>query len=107
MPRLPTMRVMGSHAISTTSLSASCGVLARVSSIVVIAARLSVREVVAVGGKSPVRAVAGLQGCASRAPLGFLVDGAERDAAQLADHRSVDRAGGHGRDFGARRLVHE
>src|SRR3978361_103264 len=92
MPRLPTMRVMGSHDISTTSLS-SVSVCAGASWIFVI------------GGPSPVLLVAGCQ-FARVAPLGLLLERGVRDAAQAADDAAVRRARSH-RDLAAGRLVHE
>src|SRR3954467_6634032 len=92
MPRLPTMRVIGSHDISRTSLS-SVSVCAGASWILVIA------------GSSPVLLVAGRE-LALVAPLGFLLDGLHRDATQPANDRAVapDRRGG---DLAARGFVHE
>src|SRR6476620_4615954 len=88
MPRLPTIRVIGSHAISTTSPDCFAVVV------------MSVRP------PSPGLGVAGLQHVPRGAPLRLLVDRAHRDAAQPADDRAVHRAGA-GRDLAAGRLVHE
>src|SRR4051794_18812160 len=92
MPRLPTIRVIGSQAMST-SLPASGLISSRV-------AMLSALLV------APPRGVAGGELVAVVPPLRLLVDRAVRDAAQLADGRAVD-AGDERRDRAARRLVHE
>src|SRR3954470_4284317 len=92
MPRLPTMRVIGSHAISTRPVFwpvVGFGAVA-------VMAGLSER-----GGL-----VAGAQPPALRPPAGFLVDGLRRDVAQLADHHPVGAARGPG-DLASRRGVHE
>src|SRR5215469_14132670 len=86
MPRLPTIRVMGSQAISV-----SWPVVWP--SVVVIA-------------RSPRLLVAGEKFAALRPPLGFLVRGAGGEAAEGTDGGAVHlaRRGGHPR---AGRLVHE
>src|SRR6478672_6599795 len=88
MRRLPTILVIGSHAISTTSPDW----------FLVVA--MTVRP------PSPGLRVAGQQRVALLAPLRLLVDRVHRDAAQPADHRAVQRAGARGH-LAARRLVHE
>src|ERR1700677_1185168 len=80
MPRLPTIRVIGSQAISVSS-----GV-----SVIV----------------SPRLLVASEQFGALRAPLRFLVDGLRRDVAKGADDAAV-HAAGRGRHACARWLGHE
>src|SRR6202012_5738599 len=87
MPRLPTIRVIGSHDISTTLGS----------SVVVIAVPLP---------SSPGLLVAGQQFGALLAPLGLLVRGLGGEPAQGPDDGPVHAAGGGGH-LGARRLVHE
>src|ERR1700748_3133719 len=87
MPRLPTIRVIGSHDISTTLGS----------SVVVIAVPLP---------SSPGLLVAGQQFGALLAPLGLLVRGLGGEPAQGPDHGPV-HAAGRGRDLRSRRLVHE
>src|SRR5258705_1674303 len=79
------MRVMGSHAISTSSDWAGSVVVTSV---------------------SPGFLVAGQQLGALLAPLGLLVGGFERELAQGADHRAV-HATGSGGDLRPGRLVHE
>src|SRR5689334_15887332 len=88
MPRLPTIRVIGSHAISTTSPD------------------FLVVVVMSVAFPSPGLGVAGEQRVALLAPPRLLVDRVHRDAAQPPDDRAVHRAGAR-RDLAARRLVHE
>src|SRR6185312_7780706 len=87
MPRLPTMRVIGSQYISTSLPPA-------------------VVEDVAMESSSPARVVTGGQRGAAMPPLGLFVDRVQRHRAQLTDERSVDTDGAR-RDLGARRLVHE
>src|ERR1035438_5923093 len=90
MPRLPTIRVMGSQAISVSwALSEVVGI--SFSTVVIV---------------SPSLLVAGAEFRALRAPLRFLVRGAGGEAAQAADHGAVHSAGGRGHRR-ARRLVHE
>src|SRR5215472_18403260 len=86
MPRLPTIRVMGSQAISVSWPVVS-------PSVVVIA-------------RSPCLLVAGEKFAALRPPLGFLVRGAAGEAAEGTDGGAVHLAcrGGHPRAW---RLVHE
>src|ERR671913_349980 len=74
MPRLPTIRVIGSQAISTRL---ALGVLP--------VSRVCVA--VMAGSPGPLRA--GHELAARSAPLGFLVDGAGRHRAQPPDRRSV------------------
>src|SRR5579884_2298389 len=93
MPRLPTIRVIGSHAMST-SLPASGLILSRV-------AAISASPLVA-----PAGLVAGGELRPVVAPAGLLVHLLVGDAAQLADHRAV-QAGERGRDAAPRRSVHE
>src|SRR3954447_25024581 len=94
MPRLPTMRVIGSHDMSTT-LPASGLISSRVA-IPLPPSRLT----------GPARLVAGGQLVAVVPPLGFLVDRLVRDPAQLAHHRAV--YAGHGRGHAAAwRRIHE
>src|SRR3954468_14925269 len=93
MPRLPTMRVIGSHAMSTSSVAGppvSCGF----------------RVAVMSGVPSPGPGGAGGQLPAGPAPLGLAVERVRGDAAQAADRRAVD-ADGAGRQPAARWLVHE
>src|SRR3954469_21586238 len=92
MPRFPTIRVIGSQAMST-SLPASGLISSRV-------AMLSALLV------APARGVAGGELVAVVPPLRLLVDRLVRDAPQPADRRAVD-AGDERRDAAARRLVHE
>src|SRR3954447_7464439 len=92
MPRLPTIRVIGSQAMST-SLPASGLISSRV-------AMLSALLV------APARGVAGGELVAVVPPLRLLVDRLVRDAPQLADRRAV-HAGDQRRHRAARRLVHE
>src|SRR3954454_5785238 len=75
MPRLPTIRVIGSHDMSTI-LPASGVTFSRTA----MFPRLLV---------APAGAVAGGELVAVVAPARLLVDGLVRDAAQLADHRPV------------------
>src|ERR1043165_7084915 len=83
MPRLPTIRVIGSQAISTRSERFS---------VVVIA--------------SPRLLVAGRKLRTLVPPLRLLVHRLGGEAAQGPDHRAIHAASG-GRDTRARRLVHE
>src|SRR3978361_33231 len=93
MPRLPTMRVIGSHAISTRSVfwPVLC-----FGAVAVMARPLSER-----GGL-----VAVLELTPLPPPLRFLVDGLGRDVAQFADDHPVGTARGAG-DLAAGRGVHE
>src|SRR5262245_9660401 len=92
MPRLPTILVIGSHAISTTSVSL----------VEVLLGSVRVMGFL----PSPGLLEAGGELAALAAPGGLLVDGGCRDAAQPADRLAVDRAAAGGQ-LGARRLVHE
>src|ERR671922_2895787 len=92
MPRLPTILVIGSQAMST-SFPASGLTFSRV-------AMLSALLV------APARGVAGGELVAVVAPLRLLVDRLVRDRPQAADHRSVN-AREHGRNAAPGRLVHE
>src|SRR6185295_6430832 len=85
MPRLPTMRVIGSQAISTRPLA----------SLVFVAIELP-----------PLALVPGEELAPRCPPLRFLVDRLRSDAPQPADHRAVCTAR-HRRHARARRLVHE
>src|SRR4051794_23429941 len=93
MPRLPTMRVIGSHAISTSSLPW-----------LAVSRRLSVAVISS--PPSPGASRAGGQLRARPAPLGLPVQGVRGDAAQAPDGGAVqtDRGGG---ELAAGRLVHE
>src|SRR3954462_5342635 len=91
MPRLPTIRVIGSQAIST-----------RFPDGVLPVGRASVA--VMAGSPGPLRAGDELGSWSP--PLGFLVDGPRGDGPQLPDGRAV-HAGHLGRERGAGRLVHE
>src|SRR3954452_11846610 len=86
MPRLPTIRVIGSHAISTSPLA---------SFVLVVAI-----------GLPPLALVAGQELGTGRAPLRFLVDRLRGDAAQTTDRTAVDTAR-HRRHPCTGRLVHE
>src|ERR1700678_4011378 len=86
MPRLPTILVIGSHAISTMPVS---------SAVVIISSPLL-----------PSLLEAGQELVALLAPLGLLVGCLRGEAAQRADHGAV-HAARRRRDPGARRLVHE
>src|SRR5882757_5065662 len=121
MPRLPTIRVIGSQAISTRP---SLSVLNEpILSCVEVMARLllplrecqwwdqlgRVRRAVPTGGDwraLPGLAVAGGQLAPLRAPLRFLVQALRGDVAQLADDPAV-RAAGRAGDLAAGRGVHE
>src|SRR6476659_10209263 len=92
MPRLPTMRVTGSHDISTTSVSVE-DVLR--GSVMVIAIR-----------SSPGLLEAGLELAAPGAPARFLVEGGLGQAAQPLDRDPVDGAALR-RELRAGWLVHE
>src|SRR4029450_1418246 len=93
MPRLPTILVIGSHAISTGS---SPPAAAAVSSVAVMAS----------SSPLPLGPVTSGQLAARLPPFGLRIDGVERDTAQRPDNGPVqDRRAG--RDLAARRLVHE
>src|SRR5580658_6343990 len=87
MPRLPTIRVMGSQAISTNPLASFVTLL--------VAIALPPRFLVA-GQKFPAR----------RPPLRLVLKSVGGYLAQPPDGTAVEAAG-HGGDPGARRLVHE
>src|SRR5919112_6217534 len=92
MPRLPTMRVIGSHAMSTSSPACppvSCRCVAVMSCV-----------------PSPGTCRAAGQLPAGPAPLRLAVERVGGDAAQAADRRAVDPDGA-GRQPAARWLVHE
>src|SRR5215218_10754092 len=91
MPRLPTMRVIGSQAMSTI-WPASGLILSRVA--------------IAISSVAPPGLVAGGQLVAVVAPLRLLVDGRVRHRAQPPDHLPVGGAE-RGRDHAAGRRVHE
>src|SRR4029079_11671042 len=100
MPRLPTMRVIGSQAISTSwvfSVSVCRDWVAVIS-------RLLTRAPGSAFSTSAL--VAGLQLTALDPPAGLGVDRLERDAPQLADDLPV-RAAGRAGDLAAGRGVHE
>src|SRR5919112_2419624 len=88
MPRLPTMRVIGSQAISTRP------------------SPVPARSVVVIVPPLPVGTVAGGQLSAGLAPLRLLVHRLGGDVTQGADDRAV-HAAGRGRHLAAGRLVHE
>src|SRR5262245_57982890 len=87
MPRLPTILVTGSQAISTRPVS-------------------SLVDVIGDRSPSPGALVSGQQLVALGAPLGLLVDRLHGEAAQGPDDRAV-HAAGRGGDPCARWLVHE
>src|ERR1700722_15619790 len=87
MPRLPTIRVIGSHAISTRPFSSSVNFLTAIA-------------------LPPDLLVAGGQVAAWCAPLRFVVQRVLGDLAQAA-HGPADQPAGHGRDAGPGRFVHE
>src|SRR6476620_2431816 len=92
MPRLPTIRVTGSHDISTTSVSE---VVVLWGSVMVIVER-----------SSPGLREAGLELAALGAPARLLVEGVRGQAAQPLDRHPVDGAPLRG-ELGPGRLVHE
>src|SRR3954447_9278884 len=96
MPRLPTILVMGSHAISVSPDLSS----------VVYVVGLGMVEVIVVAPSSPGALRAGGQRRAGCAPLGFLVQGARGHAPEPPDRVAVET---HrvGRELAARWLVHE
>src|SRR5271155_5331235 len=87
MPRLPTIRVIGSHAISTRPFSSSVNFL---TAIVL----------------PPDLLVAGGQVASWLAPLRFIVQRVRRDPTESSDRIAV-QAAGQGRDPGPGRFVHE
>src|SRR5580692_1406198 len=92
MPRLPTIRVIGSQVISVSSGPPAASVDSPYSSEVIVC--------------SPRLLVAGAKFRALDAPLRFLVQRLRGKAAEAADNRAVHAAGGR-RYRRARRLVHE
>src|SRR5216683_3201094 len=98
MPRLPTIRVIGSQAISTKPVS-SAVVMGR--PLFLAAARGTARL-----RGSPGLLEARQELVAPLAPLGLLVGGLGGEAAKSADHGAVHHAGRRG-DLRSRRLVHE
>src|SRR4051794_26912518 len=92
MPRLPTIRVIGSQAIST-SFPASGSIFSRTA-------------IVYPSSVAPARLVAGGELRPVLAPLRLLVHGPVRDRAELADDRAVGAAE-CGRHATARRRIHE
>src|SRR3954451_5269746 len=93
MPRLPTMRVIGSHDMSTTWPASGS-----------MRSRTAMSDLLAL--VAPPRAVARGELATVPAPLGLLVHGLVGDPAQLADDRSVDPAHRRGH-AAAGRCVHE
>src|SRR3954453_842767 len=87
MPRLPTMRVIGSHAMSTRPSVPTVGVWVDIA-------------------LPPLTLVAGEELLAGLAPLRLLVDGLVRDAPEPPDDGAVHAAGGR-RHPPAGWLVHE
>src|SRR4051812_1023550 len=92
MPRLPTMRVIGSHAMSTRLPLPSRCVAAGMVDVIVT--------------PSPGSPGAGQQVAAALSPLRLLVERADADAAEAADDGAVRADGGRG-GLAAGRLVHE
>src|SRR4051812_10696923 len=92
MPRLPTMRVIGSHAMSTSSVAWPP-----------VSGRFSVAVM---SFPSPGPGGAAGQFSAGPTPLGLPVERVRGDAAQAADHLAVG-ADGAGREPAAGRLIHE
>src|SRR6266702_5336888 len=99
MPRLPTIRVIGSQAISTTPVSSTV-VIAHPSGTEGSRPRAPARP------SSPVLLITAQELVAPFPPLGLLVGRLCRESPQRADDRAVERARG-GRDPGTGRLVHE
>src|SRR6476659_7749915 len=117
MPRLPTMRVIGSHDMSTRFgferlaplrwSVAVIGVLLVVRRALIAALIAALIETSSRAPRlSPGRSVAGLDLLSGSPPLRFLVDGLRGDAPQLPDEIAVGAAGQR-RDGAAGRLVHE
>src|SRR5215510_6915389 len=96
MPRLPTIRVIGSQAISTRP----------VSSAVVMALPIPLPGGAGHRPRSPGLLEAGQELVSPLAPLRLLVGGLRGEAAKGADHGAVHHAGRRG-DLRSRRLVHE
>src|SRR5579862_3724072 len=99
IPRLPTMRVMGSQFIST-NLREEVGVPFSEDVMVAIISAPFICLLVRSGP------VSGGEFGARLPPLRFFVDGFVGECAQRADHLSVG-ANAHARDFRPRRFVHE
>src|SRR5450432_3410355 len=87
MPRLPTIRVIGSQAISTRPFSSSVNFLVGIV-------------------LPPDSLVAGRQLAAWRSPLRLIVKGVRGDLAQSSDRSPVEAAG-QGGDSGAGRFIHK
>src|ERR1700678_1665177 len=87
MPKLPTIRVIGSHAISTRPFSSSVNFLTTIA-------------------LPPDLLVAGGQVAARGAPFRFVVQCVRRDPTEPPDRIAV-QAAGQGRDAGPGRFVHE
>src|SRR5262245_31053711 len=106
MPRLPTIRVIGSHAISTSwpgsdDLCDGSGMMVVIRLNFMNALRPKVRQP-ALPGAGRTR----LEFCARMAPLRFFVNRAIGDVPQTTDDRSV-QSRRRRRDPAARWLVHE
>src|SRR5579864_2160897 len=97
MPRLPTIRVIGSQAISTTPVS---------SAVVMALSTFPGGRKLPPSRWSPGLHVAGEKLVALLTPLGLLVGRSRGEPAEGADDGAVHRARGRG-DLGARWLVHE
>src|SRR5882762_9894693 len=97
MPRLPTMRVMGSQFISTRPP-------------LVLAAAIAMTRLLCFSKgelrPSPLRLVPGRQGPTRLAPLRLLVQRLRREGAERTQRASPEPHGFR-REAGARRLVHE
>src|SRR5947209_16827088 len=107
MPRLPTMRVMGSQ-FSSTRFRFLAGVPVSGSVIVAIFVILSLCSFARRSGRVCARSgvVAGDEFAAAAAPLGLAIDGIVGNRAQRADHLAVKRERG-GRKSRARGFVHK
>src|SRR5665648_120829 len=101
MPRLPTIRVIGSHDMSTM-FPASGWTFSRTA----ISVLLSLPPSVGSGSDLVARVVAGGERVTPVAPLGLLAHRLVGDAPQPADHRAVALRQGRGQGA-AGRLVHE
>src|SRR5215470_3191355 len=99
MPRLPTMRVIGSQDIST-SLRVPVGAARSGKVVVVIMPFLSSRVRVCRG------TIAGCEFVFLMSPLRLFVQSALRKGTQRSHHAAID-ADRAGRELGAGRLVHE
>src|SRR6476469_6214712 len=99
MPRLPTIRVIGSHDMSTRVLGSFLVCWGPGTVVVIEFAFLCVAQL-----------PGALRSCgqflARMPPLRLFVHGLSGDLAQIANHRSVQPRRGR-RDLAARRLVHE